>query len=127
MKLVTKDELKKLIEKNNGSFVSIFLPTETAGKEVDQGRIRLKNLIKESEDGLKKTGMLDKAIRKLLSPLEKLTNDSMFWSHQSEGLAIFISNDDFFYYQLPLKFDELVMVSNRFYIKPLLPLFNNNG
>lgn len=127
MKLVTKDELKKLIKKNNGSYVSIFLPTETAGKEVDQGRIRLKNLIKECEDGLKKTGMPDKAIRKLLSPLEKLMNDSMFWSHQSEGLAIFISNDDFFYYQLPLKFDELVMVSNRFHIKPLLPLFNNNG
>ncbi|AKL97298.1 hypothetical protein CACET_c38700 [Clostridium aceticum] len=127
MNLLTKDELRSLIQTSNDPRVSIFLPTERAGNEIDQSRIRLKNLIKESEEKLKKTSMLDKDIPKLLEPLEKLVNDSMFWSYQNEGLAVFISKDNFFYYQLPLKFDELTVVSNRFHIKPLLPLFNNNG
>jgi len=127
MDLLTKDELRNLIQTNNDHCVSIFLPTEMAGNEIDQSRIRLKNLIKETEEKLKKTSMLDKDIPKLLEPLETLVNDSMFWSYQNQGLAIFVSKDNFFYYKLPTNFDELTMVSNRFHIKPLLSLFNYNG
>ncbi len=33
----------------------------------------------------------------------------------------------FRYYRLPLNFDALVVVTNRFHIKPLLPLFSSDG
>ena len=66
MNLLTKDKLMNLIQTNNDPSVSIFLPTEKAGNEIDQSRIRLKNLIKETEEKLKKTSMLDKDISKLL-------------------------------------------------------------
>jgi hypothetical protein len=47
--------------------------------------------------------------------------------HQSDGLAIFLSSDQFRYYRLPFDFDELVVVSDRFHIKPLLPLLRGDG
>jgi len=56
-----------------------------------------------------------------------LLSDSHFWQHQVDGLAIFLSAEIFRYYQLPQSFQELVVVADRFHIKPLLSLFNENG
>lgn len=127
MKLLTKNELRNLMQIKNDSCVSIFLPTDIAGNEIDQSRIRLKNLIKEAEEKLKNTSIPVKDIPKLFEPIEKLVNENMFWSYQNEGLALFISKEHFFHYRLPIKFEELSVVSSHFHIKPLLPLFNNTG
>jgi len=56
-----------------------------------------------------------------------LLPDSHFWQHQGDGLAIFISPGIFRYYRLPYSFEELVVVTERFHIKPLLPLFSEDG
>jgi len=47
--------------------------------------------------------------------------------HTYIDLAIFTSKDVFQFYQLSIKFEEIVSVENRFYVRPLLPLFNNEG
>ena len=49
-------------------------------------------------------------------------NNSSFWQHQSDGLAIFLSGDKLFAYRLPVVFQELAVVANRFHLKPVLPL-----
>jgi len=49
MNLVSRNELKDLMERHQGPCVSIFLPTHRAGKEIQQGPIRLKNLLREAE------------------------------------------------------------------------------
>jgi hypothetical protein len=56
-----------------------------------------------------------------------LLTDSHFWQHQGDGLAVFISPRIFRYYRLPYGFEELVVVTERFHIKPLLPLFSEDG
>ena len=43
------------------------------------------------------------------------------------SLAIFISPEIFRHYSLPQEFEELVVVSDRFHLKPLLQLVNNDG
>jgi hypothetical protein len=64
----------------------------------------------------------------LLSPGEKLLDDTPFWQHQSDGLAVFFSAGFFRLYRAPVTFKELsVVASHRFYIKPLLPLLAGNG
>jgi hypothetical protein len=57
----------------------------------------------------------------MLQPVYELDTPE-FWQ-QNEGLALFVSFDQGLrYYRLPIEFEELVVVSDRFHIKPLLPL-----
>jgi len=63
----------------------------------------------------------------LLKPAQRLLWDVHFWRHQSDGLAVFLSPGVFRYYCLPFDFEKLVVVSDRFHIKPLLPLLSGDG
>jgi hypothetical protein len=53
--------------------------------------------------------------------------DNGFHQQESSGLATFVRPDFFRYYFLPTEVDERVIVSQRFHVKPLLPLLNDNG
>lgn len=126
MKLFSLDEAKLLIEQPQGMCVSIYLPTHKLGTQTQQDPIRFKNLVKAAEDKLIETGMRPQDVRDLLARVTEL-DDYQFWQHQSDGLAIFVAENFFSYYQVPLNFDELVVVSDRFHLKPLLQLLTNDG
>jgi hypothetical protein len=126
MNLLSIDELTTLIEKPEGVCVSIFMPTHRMSTETLQNPIRFKNLMQQAEEQLVTGGLRGQAARDLLEPPRKL-DDYQFWQHQSDGLAIFISTNVFRYYCLPLNFEELVVVTDRFHVKPLLPLLTSDG
>jgi hypothetical protein len=128
MALLTKKEFEKLANVKSKYCISIFIPTHRAGKEVIEShdRLRLKKKTQELENNLEEKGLNVKEREQYLSGLKKLLDDSDFWRHQSDGLAVFITKDDFKYYRLPLYFDEYIYVSEEFYLKPLLNLFNSN-
>jgi hypothetical protein len=127
MNLLSRKELKTLIEKPEGWSVSIYMPTHQVFPETKQDPIRFKNLLREAEVRLKTVGLRSPETKKLLKPAKALIKDGLFWQYQADGLVVFISSQGFFYYRLPLKFDELLVVTDRFHIKPLLPLFSNEG
>ncbi len=127
MKLISREELKKLTAKPGGWCVSIYMPTHRMSPETKQDPIRLKNLIREAEERLKSGGIRSPEAKKLLKSAKALIKDGLFWQYQAEGLAIFISSDLFYHYRLPLQFDELVVVADRFHIKPLLPIFGQEN
>lgn len=127
MKLMTKNDLKNLIEKQKGLCISIFMPTHRAGPETRQNSIRFKNLLGEAERQLLATGIRAAEMKKLLKPAQALLNDRPFWQHQSDGLAMFLSQETFRYYSLPLDFEELIVATDRFHTKPLLLLFSGDG
>jgi hypothetical protein len=60
----------------------------------------------------------------MLEPIRDLAADPEFWEQRSEGLAIFVSNDTFRHYRVPLRLHELVVVNARFQVKPLLSLLD---
>jgi hypothetical protein len=127
MDLLSLNELKNLITKQNEIAISIYIPTDRSGDKVLQGPIRLKNQIQKAEQLLQKRGYKAGEANKLLAPAKELLEGKTFWFHQSDGLAIFISPDDFFYYRFPLKFKETVIINKRFYIKPVYPLMTGDG
>jgi hypothetical protein len=127
MDLLEKEELKMLIQRREGPSVSIYMPTHRAFPETKQDPIRFKNLLRESEEQLKAGGLRSPDAKRLLKPAKALVKDGLFWQYQADGLATFISSDLFYHYHLPLKFDELLVVTDRFHIKPLLPLFSHEG
>ncbi len=127
MQLISREEIKTLIEQPKGNCVSIYMPTHPAGPEVRQDPIRFKNLVKEAETRLIDAGLEQKDAIALLEKSHELDTQE-FWEHKGEpGLAIFISDNIFRYYTLPIDFQELVVVTDRFHIKPLLPILNGNG
>lgn len=127
MQLISREEIKALLDREPQNSVSIYMPTHPAGPEVRQDPVRFKNLVKEAEARLIDAGLEQNQAMDLLAKAHQL-DDQNFWEQLGElGLAIFISNDIFRYYALPLNFDELVVVTDRFHVKPLLPILNGNG
>lgn len=127
MDLITKEDVRDILDKNKDISISIFLPTEKGGQEAMHGKIRLKNLLKDTENSLKEYGLSDTTIGDVLSPAYELVDDTTFWQYQKDGLAIFITDETFKYFKVPIKFNELSIVANQFYIVPLLSLFTGNG
>jgi len=72
-------------------------------------------------------GLRPQQAQELLAPVQQLLADYDFWQHQSAGLALFVAPTMFRLYRLPLAFEELVVVAQRFHIKPLLQLLSSDG
>jgi len=127
MEILSKTDLRQLIQVHDSCCISIYMPTHRSPAGMEEDRIRFKNLLRQAE---KRAGSFnpdgglpdDKLAR-----AEQLLQDDLFWRHTSDGLALFISSVQFLPYRLPLKFDELVVSGNRLHIKPLLPLFSGDG
>lgn len=127
MEILTIDELRMLAQQSHEPSLSIFMPTHRAGRETQQDPIRLRNLVREAENRLQARGLRTPDIAALLQPLQALLEDSLFWQHQHDGLAVYRAADDFHVYRLPYRVDEQLVVDKTYYFKPILPLFTNNG
>ncbi|HMK36988.1 MAG TPA: hypothetical protein VK463_18080 [Desulfomonilaceae bacterium] len=127
MNSLTGYELKNLMGKCGQACVSIYMPTHKAGPETQQDPIRLKNLTKQAEESLTRKGLRLPEAKTFLQPAQELIQDGLFWSYQSDGLAVFISSENTAVHRLPCSFEELVVVADRFHLKPMLPLFSGNG
>ncbi len=123
---LSKEELKILLDTKTGYCISIFMPTYRTGAEIQQNPIRLRNLIRRTEDTLSAGNLRHQEIKALLEPVQQLTGNALFWKRQSDGLAIFISTGLFRSYCLPVRFEENIFVSDRFHIKPLISLLRGD-
>ncbi len=123
----TPDTMRTLLENSAKPCVSFYMPTVRKGAETQQNSIRLKNLLAEARKKLKEMDPDTDEHPAFLQPVEALVDQSNFWQQQSDGLAIFVAPDYYEMYRLPLSFDEVVMVDELFYLKPLLPLLSSTG
>ena len=127
MDTLSKKELEELTGKHEGPCASIFLPTHRAGVETQQDPIRLKNLLGEAREKLVARGLRTTEADAILEPAQGLLENDLFWRHQADGLALFLSQGVFHSYRLPLSFGELAIVTDRYHLKPLLPLLAGDG
>lgn len=124
---LTLEHLKELAQHTANPSMSMFLQTHRSGQDIQQDPIRFKNLLRDAEKQLLANGMGPREVSELLEPAEALVNDSSFWKYQYEGLAVFLSPEGFYTYRLPFSVKELLVIAHSYYIKPVLPLFSNNG
>ena len=127
MDFVTMEELKVFLPRYSGWCVSLFMPTHRKGRATEQDPIRFRNLLREVEERLLEKGLRTPDVQQMLKPAQALSEEPGFWRHQSDGLALFFTSDTIHSYRVPLPFEELVVISNRFHLKPLLPLFASDG
>ncbi len=125
-RLLSLGELKFLAQQSQNDCVSFFMPTHRTDPGQEQDPIRFRNLIGEAEERLIATGLRAEEARRIMQPIRAL-DEYNFWQHQSDGLAIFLTQAWFRCFRLPIAMEALVVVSDRFYLKPLLPFFHQNG
>ncbi|MGE5454499.1 MAG: hypothetical protein ACM3O9_04800 [Methylocystaceae bacterium] len=127
MNPLTPDDVIALMDEPQGICISMYMSTHRAGIESSQGRIKLKNLLKIAHEQLRAKGIRNPEIETMLQPVQELLRDTVFWEYQSTGLALFLGPDLFRYYHLPLDLEELVVVNDRFHLKPVLPILSGGG
>jgi hypothetical protein len=120
--LLRGTDVRELIEHPEGPVVSIYLPTHRTRTEREQDPIRFKNLLDQAESRLVADGARQAEARAVVAPGRELLDSGIFWSYLSDGLAVFLASDRSRVYRLPLSFPELVVVGDRFHVKPLLDL-----
>ena len=125
--MITRDTILSLIEQAGNPSISIYLPTHEKGEQVQQDPIRFKNLLKETEQKLKDHEVKQAKIDALLEEPKKLLDQPIFWQHADKGLAVFVTEDTFEYFRVPLDFKERVLVEDHFLITPLIPMITLDG
>ena len=124
--MLTREDLKILMDVS-GRCISLFMPSEPGGRQAQSDRIAFKDLLKSAALFMRMEGRAGADIEAALAPAHRLVRANLFWSHQGRGLAVFIADDFFRAWRLPLPVETMVSVNERFHVKPLLPLFRPGG
>lgn len=127
MEIPTKEDLRTLIESQDGLHVSLFMPSNRTGIDAQQDKVRLKNMLRDVEENLAETGARAPDIKQLLEPGWELLENSQFWRHLGDGLALFLAPGFVRPYRVPQSLTQRAVLNRRFYVKPLLPLLSNDG
>ncbi len=121
------EDLKQLLGRFSDWCLSLYMPTHRAGQDTGQAPIRFKNLLREAEERLLAKNLRRPEVDGILDRPRGLLINPVFSRFQSDGLALFASSEGMVTYRLPIRFQELVAVSDRFHLKPLLQYFANDG
>ncbi len=119
--------IEELINYRDNMCVSIYSPMVQKGADVQGNPVKLENALKEARAQLQDRGLDKPQIDELLEEAQALTNDPQYWQQQDEGLALFMAPGFFDTFRLPMAFEPLTVVSQRFHTKPLLALFTGDG
>lgn len=115
-----RDELRALLDHRDPVSVSIYLPTTPLTQEVGASRIALGNLARQAEAQLTAAGAERRAVAALMEHLQDLAEDDDFWAVQARSLAVLATPERLSTWRLPNTLTEMVEVSDRFHVKPLL-------
>jgi hypothetical protein len=119
MRLSQKD-LNTLLHYHEFPCVSIYIPVDKVGQDTRQGAIRLKKAVKSTFEALQARQLRTPQIKTLLEPAEALYEDTLYWEHQNQGLALFLSPGKMWQHQLSERCEESVTIDDRFRLLPLL-------
>jgi hypothetical protein len=109
-----------------GPCVSILLPTQRAGKELQQAKIRLKNLLREAETRLADNHLEPDEIAAALRPGHDLLADEGRWRSLEDGLAVYLAPGFSRHFTVPAPVEETLITGSHFYVLPLLPLLERS-
>lgn len=113
-------EIRALSELRADAVVSIYLPTTPVTQDIEASRIALGNLVKAAATQLEEAGFDKRRLAELVEQLDDLRADDEFWIYQANSLAIIATPDRLRTYRLANRLTEILEVSDRVHLKPLL-------
>lgn len=125
--LLSKETLAQLKAFSSECCISIYLPTHESGMAINEHHdaIRFKNALQQAAQQLSARGYDEDAVKKWLKPGYDLFRDDTFWTQQSKGLAVFISDGYCSYLRMQQEPVEKVYINKSFALAPLIPLLVN--
>jgi hypothetical protein len=103
--------------------VSMYLPTHMAGADTRENAIRFKNRLQDAERQLQALGYDEDSAKDFLQAAYARVEDNDYWQHRQHGLAVFVSPEGMFEYDLPGNPEALTVVAPHVHVKPLIPYF----
>jgi len=116
----------ELLKPDTSPCISIYMPTSRSYPDNVQDPLRFRNLVSRAEeDGTAAAGK--RVIEPLIERLRSLQEQHDFWNHTLDGLAVFVAPDYFRVFRLQQPVPEQVHVSDVFFVKPLIRIFQMSG
>lgn len=113
-----------IIFEEEGPFISLYQTTHRHKPENRQDLIRFSNLVDEIRKSLKQKYPKED-VGKLLKPFKEIEENRLFWNESTDGLAILANKNRCGVYRLPREVEEVAIVADSFYIKPLIRNFQS--
>ncbi len=124
MNILPRTELKALMETEDKVCVSIYLSIPPSGDPARQMQIKLKNALKEADEMIRGKDENEKNSEDILKPLRQMVTETPFMDNLSSALVVFLSSSGARQFWLPIEVSDIVQVSGRFHVKPLIALFS---
>jgi Bacterial archaeo-eukaryotic release factor family 11 len=115
----TRAQVERLLSAREPSSVSIYLATSPFSRG-EAERIELRNLAGEAARQLERAGAGKDDIVAIDEEIGDLVDDDEFWRYQARSLALFLTPTAVTTFRLANHLVNLVEVSDRFHLKPLL-------
>jgi Bacterial archaeo-eukaryotic release factor family 11 len=115
----TQAQLERLLDQRAPASVSIYLATVPSSRG-ERERIELKNLAARAVEQLTTAGIGKDDIASIDDQLADIVDDDDFWRHKARSLAVFVTPVSATTFRLPNRLTDMVEVSDRFHLKPLL-------
>lgn len=112
-------DFQQLLEKQEGPCLSLYQATHRSHPENAQDPIRYKNLVKQLEQSLN-SAYTAKETEALLKPFHALAENTEFWQHTLDGIAILANKEEFHIYPLQRSTPDFAVVADSWHLKPLL-------
>ena len=124
MEIISKEEFNELGNFHSDNCLSIYIPTHSSGMAVNEryDQLVFKNNLQRAKTELSAKGLDSREIDAILSPGFELLRNDEFWNLQTEGLAVFMANNFFKLFKLPLPVTEELMLNSSFLLNQLLPV-----
>ncbi|MFP4664467.1 MAG: hypothetical protein ACLFM1_08565 [Bacteroidales bacterium] len=127
--LFNQSDFERLAKVHEPHCLSIFIPTFRAGQEVKQEHASktLKNVLKDVRQDLADRNFSENETEAFLRPVVKLVDDKEFWTLQSDGLALFLTDKGMEMFKIPIHFEAYHYLADHHFLKPLIPMLNKDN
>jgi len=126
-RLPTPNAVASLTGQIGGIRISFYLTTGGDPARLEAAEVQLKNEADAARKALAQRGLDEDAVERMLAPIDELIADSRQLARGGEGVAILIGEDECILLDLPHPVADSMTVSNRFFLKPLIPYLNDGG
>ena len=117
--LLSPTRLEDLANHNQSESISVVMPTQQSGRQVQQNAIRFKNLLNEVVARFVSMGTSEHAAEERIAALREYQRDNNFWQHQSEGLALYFCDGQVSTLHLQHAPEPMVTIADHYFITPV--------
>jgi hypothetical protein len=101
-----------------GACISAYFPVDRPPADVRRNPVRIKNLLREVKEALDERETADEQ-QPVFDRIAERDRDGCDWSQEFHGIGVFANAGELRLVHLPHKPDEIVLASDRYYLKPL--------